>query len=1200
MWSEAGVCAVIGTDRAVSLRPVPPGGAGPQPPAPSDDAWIIFTSGSTGKPKGVAVSHSSAAAFVDAEARLFLQDEPLGPGDRVLAGLSVAFDASCEEMWLAWRHGACLVPAPRPLVKAGADLGGWLVQRQISVVSTVPTLAALWPTDQLRGIRLLILGGEACPAELANRLAALCPEVWNTYGPTETTVVACAARMSVDEPVRIGLPLDGWQLAVVDPDSRQPVEWGEVGELVIGGVGTARYLDPEKDAAKFRPLPALGWDRAYCSGDLVRADPEGLGFVGRADTQVKIRGYRIELSEIESVLLQVPGIAQAVVTTYEAQPGLVELVGYYSSGSDAVAVDQHQVYQRLRSRLPAHMVPAYLEELAVIPTMTSGKADRKRLPAPSGRRGLAGRQVYVAPATATETILAEALAEVLGLDQVSVDSHFFDDLGANSLLTAHFCARARKRAELPPLAMQDVYLHPTVRDLAAALQEAAPADRSEPAEPADSVARVGTAQYVLCGALQLLILLGVVCAGSLVLATGLRWVWPATDAIDLYLRSAAFGAATFLVFSTVPIVAKWMLIGRWRPQEIRIWSLAYVRFWAVKTLIRANPLVMFRGSPLYVLYLKALGAKIGRGVVIFPRSVPVCTDLLTIGDGTIIRKDASFSGYRAHAGVIRTGTITLGRNVLVGEGTVIDIETSMGDDAQLGHSSSLHCSQAVPNGESWHGSPAQPTDVDYRTDRPGALRHATAGRLRRRAAGEPAPPRAADVDRGAPRVQADSAARRAHGSGSARRHEGDVLPEIWLAISFVLFFGAVLLGLALVSTMPKVLHLALEPGRVYPLYGFRYWICRTIARMTNVPFYMNLFGDSSYIMNFLRAMGYQLSRSGQTGSNFGAAQKHETPYLVSVGTGTTIADGISFLSADFSSTSFRTRQVSVGAGSFFGNGITYPSEGKVGDNCLIGTKTMIPLDGAVRENVGLLGSPCFEIPRSVQRDSRLDLSNAEFRRRLAAKNRHNIATMGIFLLVQWIRIYLTTLLGLVAVDLGGLGTVAIVVTVVASTTFNLAYTVLVQRAATGFRALRPQYCSIYEPYFWWHERYWKLISQPGILNGTPLKSMTWRLFGLRIGKRVFDDGCSISEPTLVSIGDDCTLNSGTVLQSHSMEDGIFKSDHITVGAGCTLAPGAFVHYGVTIGDGASLGTDSFLMKGEEIPTHARWRGNPARFEGYRT
>src|SRR4029079_10362814 len=122
------------------------------PPLGRDDAWIIFTSGSTGTPKGVAVTHRSAAAFVDAEARLFLQDAPLGPGDRVLAGLSVAFDASCEEMWLAWRYGACLVPAPRALVRSGMDLAPWLVDRGVTVVSTVPTLASLWPQTSLDAV----------------------------------------------------------------------------------------------------------------------------------------------------------------------------------------------------------------------------------------------------------------------------------------------------------------------------------------------------------------------------------------------------------------------------------------------------------------------------------------------------------------------------------------------------------------------------------------------------------------------------------------------------------------------------------------------------------------------------------------------------------------------------------------------------------------------------------------------------------------------------------------------------------------------------------------------------------------------------------------------------------------------------------------------------------------------------------------
>ncbi|WP_231610223.1 AMP-binding protein, partial [Rhodococcus sp. CX] len=161
VFGEAGVTAIV-TENGIGPGTAP-AAANPQIRGPrlDDDAWIIFTSGSTGTPKGVAVTHRNAAAFVDAEARMFLQDNPIGPGDRVLAGLSVAFDASCEEMWLAWRHGACLVPAPRSLVRSGMDLGPWLVSRDVTVVSTVPTLAAMWPAEALEAVRLLIFGGEA-------------------------------------------------------------------------------------------------------------------------------------------------------------------------------------------------------------------------------------------------------------------------------------------------------------------------------------------------------------------------------------------------------------------------------------------------------------------------------------------------------------------------------------------------------------------------------------------------------------------------------------------------------------------------------------------------------------------------------------------------------------------------------------------------------------------------------------------------------------------------------------------------------------------------------------------------------------------------------------------------------------------------------------------------------------------------------
>jgi non-ribosomal peptide synthetase-like protein len=167
------------------------------------------------------------------------------------------------------------------------------------------------------------------------------------------------------------------------------------------------------------------------------------------------------------------------------------------------------------------------------------------------------------------------------------------------------------------------------------------------------------------------------------------------------------------------------------------------------------------------------------------------------------------------------------------------------------------------------------------------------------------------------------------------------------------------------------------------------------------------------------------------------------------------------------------------------------------------------------------------------------------------------------------------------------------VSVLAVLLFNVSYSVLVERAATRFRPLRPQLCSIYDPYYWWHERLWKLEATMQFLNGTPFKNLAWRLLGVRIGRRVFDDGCYIPEKTLVTIGDGATLNASSVIQCHSQEEGIFKSDYTTIGAGCTIGINSFIHYGVTMGDGSVLDTDAFLMKGEEIAPHARWQGNPA-------
>src|SRR5438309_7673115 len=146
---------------------------------------------------------------------------------------------------------------------------------------------------------------------------------------------------------------------------------------------------------------------------------------------------------------------------------------------------------------------------------------------------------------------------------------------------------------------------------------------------------------------------------------------------------------------------------------------------------------------------------------------------------------------------------------------------------------------------------------------------------------------------------------------------------------------------------------------------------------------------------------------------------HANPSLSAVGSGTMVADGLHLVNDEVSSTSFRVSRVAIGPHNFVGNDITYPAGGRTGDNVFLGTKVLVPLDGKIREGVGLLGSPCFEIPRSVERDMRFDhLRTGEaLRRGLAAKNRCDLQTIGVFLFTRWVGVFLITVIDLTALEL---------------------------------------------------------------------------------------------------------------------------------------------------------------------------------------
>ena len=419
-----------------------------------------------------------------------------------------------------------------------------------------------------------------------------------------------------------------------------------------------------------------------------------------------------------------------------------------------------------------------------------------------------------------------------------------------------------------------------------------------------------------------------------------------------------------------------------------------------------------------------------------------------------------------------------------------------------------------------------------------------------------------------------------------------------LAIAAVLVFGSLLIELAVATTVPRGLARALQPGKVYPLYGFHDTLNRMVARTSNIPRLTALWGDSSAIVHYLRVLGYRFGVVEQTGSNFGIEVKQEVPTLCEIGTGTMVSDGLSLMNAEFSDSSFRVMNTAIGAGNFLGNNVRYPAGGRTGDNCLLATKVMIPVSGPVRHDVGLLGSPCFEIPRSVLRDQQIGsrYTGAERRRRLAAKTRHNVVTMGLSQLVRFLFVWGVVVIALTGPGgTGRWGVAGTVATILLDFAFLVAFWVLVDRAVTGFRGLQPRSCSIYDVNFWRHERYWKVPSDLFVqmFNGTPFKSVVWRLLGVKVGRHVFDDGCAIVEKTLVHLGSESTLNMGGILQSHSLEDGAFKSDVIDIGAGCTVGTGAWVSYGVTMDDGSVLDADSFLMKGSVLPSGTRWRGNPA-------
>ena len=238
------------------------------------------------------------------------------------------------------------------------------------------------------------MGGEACPPELAARLVGARPRGVEHLRPDRgdggrLRRAADRRRGRCGSGCRSTAGTSRWSTPT---DSRSP--GGATGELIIGGVGLARYLDPAKDAEKYAPMPTLGWDRAYRSGDLVVNDEDGLLFVGRADDQVKLGGRRIELGEIDYALLDLPGVNGAAAAVRRTAPATS---CWSATSPPTTAFDQAQAMELLRHPLPAALVPRLaVVDVAPDPHLRQDRPRRAALAAARRGRGPAGRRRAVA------------------------------------------------------------------------------------------------------------------------------------------------------------------------------------------------------------------------------------------------------------------------------------------------------------------------------------------------------------------------------------------------------------------------------------------------------------------------------------------------------------------------------------------------------------------------------------------------------------------------------------------------------------------------------------------------------------------------------------------------------------------------------------------------------------------------------------
>lgn len=1160
-------------------------------PDPDTGAYILYTSGTTGKPKGIPIKHRQICNLIRAEQCLF----DIKPEDKVYQGFSVSFDMWCEETWISYLAGASLWIADSITAKSVDGLSEILEKEKITVLHAVPSLLAAME-KKVHSIRLVNAGGEACTPQVLKKWASNNKMFFNSYGPTETTVSASIALLKSRDAVTLGTPLPNYGLAVVD-ELLNPVPVGTIGELVISGIGVSEgYIKrPELTKEKFLKKPSslseLYGDRIFKTGDAVLINREGkLVFMGRTDDQIKFHGYRIEPEEIESELNKIQGIKSSAVTVKTLNRVHDELVGYLLTEGSYV-LNEPQIRSRLLKILPSYMIPAYFVVLEEMPRLPSGKINKKALPEPEFKKpdsdslnnGPIDSDLSVAEKV--EIILKRKFPGI----NYSPDLDFFDDLGGHSLLAALFVSDIRDLAGIRKASLKDVYLNRPLSKLIKHWEEESKTtgDVKEPFYP------VNKFRYYLCGFFQTI---------SLFFIYGLfalQFFLPFLSYTYIFSRTGNRGigiTAAFLIYCTIiPLFyllsagIKWLVIGRMREGDYPLWGTYYFRWWLVKRIQRLVVIEFLNDTPLYPVYLRLLGVKIGENAQLSSLSIGA-EDLVQIGDDVSISSNAVLDNAYIENGLLKLRSIEICDHGYIGTNSIMGGNTRMGEWGELQDLSFLQAGNAINSKEIWKGSPAkfyclhkeeeiiEPLHVSMTKKVIYSVLFGMVAFLLPVLFLIPLLPTIIILNE--------------------QKYSGPV-GLYYLILIPVTAFSYIIIFIIQTIILTRVLHYRIKP-KTYPVYSpvyFRKWIsnqCMGISLNILHSIYATM-----YISGIFRAFGAKIGKNSEISTATGITHK-----MLEIGKEGFIADAATIGEMDVRGLRFTLKKTKIDDKSFVGNGAVIPQGYYLHDNMLIGVLSTPPVPDQTESSAfrNWFGSPPVAMPRRQESKHFLNYltTNPSWKRKLA----RGLVEFIRILLPQAILIFFSVLYislchKLISTEplwkiillfplyyIGVIGIPCLLITVILKWVFIGKYT--------------PDQKPMWTLKVWRSEAItatYESVAVPFLLEymeGTFWSPLALRLFGVKFGKRVCLNTMDFTEFDLVSIGDDTALNRGCGPQTHLFEDRIMKMGHVYIGSRCSIGNGSIILYDSKTGSDVNIEALSLVMKGEYLSDNTQWVGSPVK------